>query len=161
MPLYARAGLRPTWPLLYLRGQPRRLPRQETVQVKLVGAKDAAEADAQLSTFSRPADYRYWVEALSGTGILLYDGNRLTAAGAGCPGQLFHLACAGEHDAAAALTAALLALRGDRSSVCIPGPHPALSDLLNRGWRIDGYDLAMSTPDLRLPTRWAYSPGLA
>jgi hypothetical protein len=131
------------------------------VRANLVGVQDAADAERQLSASSRRADYRYWIEALSGAGLLVYEGARLIAAGAGNEDQLFHLTCRAEHDAVAALTSALQALGGDQASVCIPGAHPALSHLLNSRWRIDDYDLAMSTPDLTLPTGWAYSPGLA
>src|SRR5205807_6418933 len=93
MPLYAKAGLRPIWPLLYLSGEPRRLAPHKTVRANLVGVQDAADAERQLSASSRHADYRYWIEALSGAGLLVYEGARLIAAGAGNEDQLFHLTC--------------------------------------------------------------------
>ena len=47
------------------------------------------------------------------------------------------------------------------TAVCLPGPHPAVRAMLDAGWRIDDYDLAMTTADLVLPVNWAYSPALA
>ena len=161
LPLYVRAGLRPVWPLLYLTGDPRRLPVSATVRARLVSPDEAAATDARLTRRTvRAAEYRYWAGAPSGTAVVVHEGNRLLAAGAGRPAELAHLTCVDEpQDATAALTAALLELDGSR--VCLPGPHPALGDVLSSGWRVEDYDLAMSTPDLRLPTSWAYSPGLA
>jgi GNAT superfamily N-acetyltransferase len=161
LPLYARAGLASTWPLLYLTGEPDRLPRAQSVKATLVGPDAAAAADAQLSGAARHAEFRYWAGGRSAGGVLVHDGDRLLAAGAGRPDELAHLTCSDAERAAAAVTAALQALGGERATLCLPGPHPALQVLLHHDWRIEDYDLAMSTPDLQLPTTWAYSPGLA
>src|SRR5437763_12198681 len=47
LPLYARAGLVPSWPLLYVCGETTRLARQ--LVVHKVGASQAAEAEAALT----------------------------------------------------------------------------------------------------------------
>ena len=161
LPLYARAGLAPTWPLLYLTGAPDRLPRARTVEATLVGPDAATEADAQLSGTARPVEFRHWAQGRSAGGVLVHDSDRLLAAGAGRPDELTHLTCFDAVHAAAAVTAALQALGGEHATLCLPGPHPALHVLLHHRWRIEDYDLAMSTPALDLPTTWVYSPGLA
>jgi GNAT superfamily N-acetyltransferase len=161
LPLYAAGGLRPIWPLLYLTGDPHALPVSETVRAEVVTADVAAIAEAALIAGApRPADYRYWAER--GKAVLVRDHDRIIAVGAGTEAELAHLTYAGgSGHATAALVAALTTLGGSTSTVCLPGPHPALAELLAHGWRIEDYDLAMSTPDLDLPHLWAYSPGLA
>lgn len=160
LPLYARAGLQPIWPLLYLSGDPRRLPT-DGARVVHVDAEDAADGERRLTGSDRRADYRYWAPGPSAGGLLVYDDDRLIAAGAGAPHQLSHLTCPAQRDAAFAATATLSALGGARVTACLPGPHPALGVLLDHGWRVEDYDLAMTTPDVELPPSWVYSPGAA
>jgi GNAT superfamily N-acetyltransferase len=160
LPLYARAGLRPIWPLLDLSGDARRLPTGGA-RARRVGGEEAAEGELRLSGCDRRADYRHWVEAPAASGVLVHDGDRLIAAGAGRPAGLTHLTCMSSHDALVAVTAALSALGGDRATVCLPGPHPALRWLLEHGWRVADHDLAMVTPDVELRSFWAYAPGAA
>jgi hypothetical protein len=146
--------------LLYLSGDARRLPT-DGARAVLVGTGEAADGEKRLNGSDRLADYRYWAQAPSASGLLVYDADRLIAAGAGQPNQLSHLTCPSRHDAATAVTSALSALGGPRSTVCLPGPHPALRVLLDHAWRVDDYDLAMTTPDVELWPTWAYSPGAA
>lgn len=158
LPLYARAGLRPTWPLLYLSGQRAWLPAS-TLRVERVDAAVASAADSRLTSGNRSAEYAFWTRSPSGQALIVQDADRIIAAGVLCGGNLVHLTCA-EADAASALTAALYAAEADDLTLCVPGPHPGLISLLRAGFRVVDYDLAMSTPDLALPVAWAYSPGL-
>lgn len=160
LPLYARSGLAPIWPLLYLSGDARRLPA-DGARVVLVSADEAADGEKRLIGSDRLADYRYWAQAPSASGLLVYDAGRLIAAGAGRPHQLNHLTCASQRDAVIAATSALSVLGGPSVAVCLPGRHPALHVLLAHGWRVDDYDLAMTTPDVELRPDWIYSPGAA
>lgn len=163
LPLYASAGLQPIWPLLYLSGNPRDLPASEAVRAEVTTAEAAARAEADLlGAAGRAATFAYWSRESTGAAIVVHHGADVVAAGAGSAAELAHLTYAGapEH-ASAVLVAALQALAGETLGVCLPGPHPALAPLLARGWRIDDYDLAMSTPGLSLSPLWAYSPGLA
>jgi hypothetical protein len=58
--------------------------------------------------------------------------------------------------------AGVLAWRGDRACVCLPGPHPAVRALLAVGWRVEEFDLFMATePGLLDPRRAVPSPALA
>jgi len=158
LPLYVRAGLQPSWPLLYLTG-PSALPPLARMDVERVDAAVASDVDAQLVSGDRSADYAYWTRSGSGRAIVVHDGERTTAAGVLRGGNLIHLTC-GESDADTALTAALRASETANVTLCLPGRHPSLISLLRAGYRIVDYDLAMSTPDLTLPVAWAYSPGL-
>jgi GNAT superfamily N-acetyltransferase len=158
LPLYARAGLQPSWPLLYLSGPSAVLP-PPPMQVERVDTAVASDVDAHLASGDRSADYTYWTRSGSGHAIVVHDGDRTTAAGALRGGNLVHLTCS-ESDADAALTATLRASETPKVTLCLPGRHPTLTSLLRAGFRIVDYDLAMSTPDLLLPVAWAYSPGL-
>lgn len=157
VPVYARAGLHPSWPLLYLTG-PR--PEGGAMSARLVGAAVAAEAETELIGADRRAAYAFWLRTPHSVGVLVFDGTRLAACGAVRDGALLHLCCPSRSDAEAALCAALGAARNKVVTVQLPGPHPAAPDLLNSGFRITDYDIAMSTADLDLTTTWAYSPGL-
>ncbi|MFI5954463.1 GNAT family N-acetyltransferase [Cryptosporangium sp. NPDC051539] len=159
LPLYARAGLVPSWPLLYLSGPIGRLPLG-VLRVEKVDARTAAAAAARLTGWSRPrtALFDYW--ARDASALIVRDGTRLVAAGAGSPTVLTHLTCPDRGFAAGALFAAVAALGGDWLACCLPGPHPAVRTLLAAGFRIDDFDLHVRTPDVTVPVSWAYAPGL-
>jgi GNAT superfamily N-acetyltransferase len=158
LPLYARAGLQPSWPLLYLSGPSALLP-PSPMQVQRVDAAVACDVDSQLASGNRSSDYGFWTRSGSGQAIVVQDGDRTVAVGVLRGGNLVHLTCS-ESDADTALTAALRANEAANITVCLPGRHPSVTSLLRAGFRIIDYDLAMSTPDLALPLAWAYSPGL-
>jgi GNAT superfamily N-acetyltransferase len=158
LPLYVRAGLQPSWPLLYLSGPSAVLPHPP-IRVERVDAAVASDVDSKLASGDRAADYAYWTRSGSGQAIVVHDGDRATAAGVLRAGNLIHLTCR-ESDADAALAATLRASETANVTLCLPGRHPTLRSLLRAGFRIVDYDLAMSTPDLALPVAWAYSPGL-
>lgn len=160
LPLYVRAGLRPRWPLLYLSGP--RLRRHATpLRVTPVGPDAAGAAEAALCGVDRTPDYRLWTR--TGRAIVVADGARTIAVGALRDGTVVHLACAEPAFAEPALVAALAATGADADqlAVCLPGSHPALAELFRARFRVSAQDTAMSTPDLDLPTCWAYAPGLA
>jgi len=160
IPLYARLGLVPSWPLLYLTGDPRHLA-EGAVTAKRVSAADAARAEAVITGFDRASDHAFWARRDGATGLLLQDHTGLVAAGAGTPAELTHLVCVTDCDATATVLAALRVLGSDEIAICLPGPHPALLPLLQGGLRITDQDVHMATPDVLLPTTWVYSPGLA
>ena len=160
IPLYAKAGLHPTWPLLYLTGPPNFVV-DSGLRVTRVSGAAAADAERRLTGAERDAAYEYWTTSRDATGLVIDAGDRLVACGAVRRGAITHLACASADDALAAVQAALSAIGTRTVSACLPGPHPAVPALLAHGFRIDEYDLAMSTPAISLPTTWAYSPSLA
>lgn len=172
LPIYARAGLAPSWPLLYMSGDRRSLAGPDGsahLEVRQVDADSAAVADMQLASTGRAdvaeiaeldADYRWWGRGRRGSGLIVLDGARPVAAGAATRSVLVHLTCPDERNAGPAVITALLALDAPEVSLCLPGPHPAVRDLLEVGFRIDDYDISMSTPDVSLAPTWVYSPGL-
>lgn len=158
LPLYAQAGLQPSWPLLYLSGPGALLP-PPPMQVERVDAAVACDVDSQLASGNRSADYAFWTRSGSGQAIVVQDGDRTVAVGVLRGGNLVHLTCS-DSDADTALTAVLRASEAANITLCLPGRHPSLTSLLRTGFRIIDHDVAMSTPDLALPLSWAYSPGL-
>jgi GNAT superfamily N-acetyltransferase len=157
VPVYARAALLPSWPLLYLRG-PR--PERAPMSARRVEAATAAEAEARLVGADRRADYAFWARVAGSAGVVVSDGTRVVAVGAVRSGALLHLCCPSVPEAQAALQAALTAAADPIVAVQVPGRHPAVPDLLESGFRIIDYDIAMASAGLDLPTTWAYSPGL-
>ncbi|WP_433088766.1 hypothetical protein ACQP1P_21535 [Dactylosporangium sp. CA-052675] len=121
-----------------------------------VEAAAVAAADRELTGGVRAPAHDSW----SGVGVLVHRASRLVAAGVAEGGTLTHLTCPGERDAPEALTAASRRLGAAEVSLCLPGPHPAGHALLRAGFRIEDHDLAMHTPDMKLPVTWVYSPGL-
>lgn len=161
LPLYARAGLVPGWPLLYLTGRPSPASRSG-LTVRTVPAAEAADAEADLVGFRRDAAYGCWLSGSGGQGLVVRDGAATVAVGAGTPSDLAHLACVDEDRSSDALRAVLAHLAGGGEiTACLPGPHPAVRELLEEGFRIGYLDVSMATPDVALEVGWVYSPGLA
>lgn len=157
--LYARAGLTPWWPLLYLRGRPTTLPEPALDAVR-VQPEVAAHAEARLTGVDRETDLAFLAGDATGGLVVTRDG-QVIAAGVIAPGDLTHLACPDSSRAAEAVVAGLHALGDGEASVCLPGPHPAVPRLLAAGYRIVDFDIHMATrPDV-LATTWAYSPSLS
>ncbi|MFG2040499.1 GNAT family N-acetyltransferase [Dactylosporangium sp. NPDC048998] len=155
LPLYLRAGLRPAWPLLYLRG-PAPAAADSSLTVTPVDAATATAADRRLTGAGPAGIYAY----RPGDGLLVHHGTRPVAAGTAGRSGLTHLTCPAGEDATAILRAVLHGLGAAEVSLCLPGPHPAVAWLLGAGFRIEDHDLAMHTPDVEPPTTWVYSPGL-
>ncbi len=162
LPLYLRAGLRPSWPLLYLTGTPQHLPPSAFV-TDFADAQQAAAAEAELTGHRRDADYAHWTRRRLAVGLVIRDRRRVLAAGAGEPGRLHHLTVDPQLPALAyaALCSALCSLGSTTVTVCLPGTHPGVRPLLDAGFRIADYDLAMATADLTPPTINVFDPGLA
>ena len=59
LPLYIRHGLIPRWPVLYLRGEPDRLPAVPCI-VQDVDVESALRHEKVLSGVDRGQDYEYW-----------------------------------------------------------------------------------------------------
>jgi GNAT superfamily N-acetyltransferase len=154
VPLYARAGVLPSWPLLYLTG-PRARVAATDLHVQPVDAAAATAAETALTGADRTAEYDFW--ATIGTPVVVERNGQPVGAGVLGADEVVHLASDDEQ----ACEAALAAVRSEAVSLCLPGPHPALARLLRAGFRITDYDLTMVAPDVRLATTWAYSPGLA
>jgi GNAT superfamily N-acetyltransferase len=160
LPLYARFGLAPRWPLLYVTGYADQLG-DSPLTARATSAKEAATFELELTGIDRRADYGYWLRNDTDGGIVVLSGSTPVAAAAATSEGIVHLACTSPARAADALVAALT-LRADHSiTVCLPGTHPGLALLLRRGFTIADFDLFMSTDDALLAATNAYSPSFA
>lgn len=160
VPLAVRAGLRALWPDVFLEGRAAGIPSSAYL-IEAVSIEDAAAAESVLTGLDRLADHRYWGTRRGAVPFLVRDGGSTVGVGVsvnrrGRPGRwLSHLSIGRDADAAAV---ALAAVRGTatgepagpptppdgrarqpgepRTSVCVPGPHPALGGLLEAGFRV-------------------------
>lgn len=150
LPLYARYGLSPRWPLLYLRGNPAGVTATAQdraagpASARLVDSGEAAAAERALADVDRGPDYQYWGSLPGSSGLLIEQDRQVIAAGVTSEAKLRHLAVGVAADAATAVLAALPVLHGPAIRLCLPGPHPALATLLRAGFLIDDFDHYMS-----------------
>jgi hypothetical protein len=138
------------------------------IEVGPMSTRDALRVDREVTGRDRTADYVYWrttydaeVIGVSASGVLLGAGvvrhrspYAVAHADAAVIGPV--LTCAGADPAL--VTAALVrhaARSGARAvRIPVPGPHPALADLLGAGGRIHDTDVfCASTDDVLDPTR--------
>lgn len=163
LPLYARRGLVPRWPLLYLRGASWGLPASH-VEVVTVTATDAAALEADWLGWGREAQYEHWSAAPGSRVVAALEGGQPVAVG--CVGRrrerdtLLHLSSL---DASFARDAVLAVLStcGDDVLAAVPGEHPALVPLLEAGWRLMEHDvLCASEEGLIDARRLVPHPGL-
>jgi GNAT superfamily N-acetyltransferase len=175
---YVRAGMRPWWPVLYLT-----VPGEAVhgVAGAVPGERDGATATAERAG---PAETAHWSQAWTGMDRRAdfdYDARLPDAAGwlirergepaaiawsrrrrDGSGRTLVHATIAPAVDPVAATLAALAAAAGGAESVSctIPGPHPAVPWLLERGARIVDRDTYCATDrDLLDPERILPDPG--
>jgi GNAT superfamily N-acetyltransferase len=177
IPLYTSFGLDAWWPLLYLRGQPGRLPAPDGWRVEPASADDVAQLEFGWTGVDRAADHRAWGARLGGCPVIASARGEAVAAGtvigAGPARGIEHLALSPAADDAAAAAAVLAVVRGLEAveagdpqggvaQICLPAPHPAVRPLLAAGWKFDEFDLFMATePGLLDPRRAVPSPGQA
>jgi GNAT superfamily N-acetyltransferase len=128
LPLYARAGLRPLAPLLYLRGAPRTSDNAaERIAVEAVPA-------------GRPAALAFLASA-GAYGLRAGEGRAVVRVVPG--GAMLGPAVAGAADLVT-LAGAVAAEHGE-VKLALPGPHPALQPLLEAGLRIVDADTYMAS----------------
>jgi GNAT superfamily N-acetyltransferase len=171
LPLYTSFGLDAWWPLLYLRGDVRRLHRPAGWSVSQADAGQVGLLERDWTGIDRTAEHRFWAGWPNGAAVIAsLDGEPAaagTVGGAGSEYGISHLAVradAGDEAARDAIIAVLSGLEpaGGHARVCLPAPHPAIRPLLTAGWRVEEFDLHMaSEPGLIDPRRSAPSPALA
>jgi hypothetical protein len=171
MPLYTSFGLDAWWPLFYLSGDVRSLPRPAGWSVEPASPVRVAALELAWSGADRTADHQMWALWPLGTGLVaMLDGRPLaagTAGGSGVEYGISHLVMdAGAVTASSAADAVIAVLgwldpAGGRARVHLPAPHPATRRLLAAGWRLDDFDVYMATQaDLMDPRRALPSPAL-
>jgi len=184
LPLYTSAGLDAWWPLLYMRGDVRRLAMPPGWAIEAAGPDRVGALELAWTGADRSACHRFWATGPRGAGVVARLSGRPAAAGsvggAGAEYGICHLAVdpamppggearaggeAGSGGLAADAVIAVLAgldAPGGLARACLPAPHPAVRRLLAAGWRVGGFDLHMaSEPGLLDPRRIVPSPGLA
>jgi GNAT superfamily N-acetyltransferase len=166
VPIYARSGMRPSWPLLYLEGDPRRLPAAADLPAaETVPLEAFTKIHRDLTGVARPDLDRYQSGLPGAATIVARDGGSVVAAGvvrnlrvrtARALDRLVITAEATEADATRILLAAIraAAVEGQPVDVLVPGPNPALPVLLDAGFRMLDRDIyCESEPGLIDPVR--------
>lgn len=175
--LYARAGLRPLWPVLALLGERARLRPLAPADLALEPADPDDPAlvaiDARLGGRARPRDQRYWREAVAAVPLWVVRGGARVGAAwvqlaadehvwrpdAASVGPVLAADPDTAGDAVRATVTWALARR-EAVRVFLPGPHPALAALLGAGLRVRFVDsFCASGPSFCDPTRYLPSGG--
>jgi GNAT superfamily N-acetyltransferase len=152
LPLYARAGLRPFAPLLYLAGS---MPGQ--ARVERVPVVELAEPDAAASGRPRVAALEFLARA-GAYGLVAPGGGYAVVRPTGRGGLLGP--AAGDAGDLLAFVAAASAAHGS-AELALFGPHPALRPLLDAGFRIESMDTYMSSrPGVHDLERYVPNPDL-
>jgi GNAT superfamily N-acetyltransferase len=166
--LYIRAGMRPWWPLLYLSGDARRLPIEETIAVEPADVRATAAWSKAWTGRDRTADFEHYASLPEALGFAILDAGAVAAVGWArrerrASGRwLDHVSIAPDADPARAALAAWRAAAPDGGPVrgVVPGPHPAVGPMLELGIRILDRDTFCATdPGLLDPARILPNPG--
>ncbi len=169
MPLYIRAGMRPLWPMLYLRGDGSLLP--ETGHGRAIESADPvrlAELEREWTGADRSSDHSHWGRTPEADGFVVGDGDSPLALGhararqTGTARILDRLVVRpGAGPIEPTLAAIRRAARGGPIVVAVPGPNPVLPYLLDAGFRIEDHDTFMaSEPGLIDPERILPNSGM-
>jgi GNAT superfamily N-acetyltransferase len=151
---YARFGARPSWPILYLGlpggGSPSAPVVESAFEVGDAGWDLARDDLVTLRVLGGPQEAATTAVVQVGADGSMRVLRALTPDPRGLPVLVAELA--------------RRAGAGRRVTLTVPGPHPALADLLAMGARVGDVDLWCATPgavDLVDPTRELPSPGLS
>lgn len=172
LPLYTSFGVDAWWPLLYLRGDVRALARPGGWSVAAAEPARVASLELAWTGLDRSAEHRMWAAWPGGSGVIASLAGQPLAAGtvggAAAEFGICHLALDGATATDAEARDAILAVLSwleppaGQARACLPAPHPATRALLAAGWRIEEFDLHMtSEPGLINPRRLAPSPAFA
>ena len=171
LPLYTSFGVDAWWPLLYLRGDVRRLEMPPGWSVAAAASEEAARLEREWTGVDRAAEHRFWSAWPAGLAVVAsLDGTPAaagTTGGAGPEYGICHLAASPAINSEMAGNAVLAVLSwlgpaDGQARVCLPGPHRATRSLLRSGWRVEEFDLHMaSEPGLIDPYRLVPSAALA
>ncbi len=163
--LYIRAGMRPWWPLLYLSAVAP--PSLDGIDIEPADAAEAASWSDTWTGVERLVDFAHYGSLPDATGFLVRDGGTIVAAGLARrhrmePGRwLDHASIAPDADPLRAGHGVWIAAAAETSlTAAVPGPHPIVPWLLDRGARIVDRDTFCATdPALVDPLRLLPNPG--
>jgi GNAT superfamily N-acetyltransferase len=167
--LYIRAGMRPFWPLLYLEIPAGALGDAEAgYEAGPADVDETARWSAAWTGVDRTIDFEHYASLPEATGFVVRDAGAIAAVGWArrerkrSDGRwLDHASIASDADPVRTALAVLhAAAGGERLVTAVPGPHPVLAELLERGARIAGRDQFCATdPALLDPIRVLPNPG--
>jgi hypothetical protein len=161
--LYIRAGMTPQWPCFGLRleqqSSSQKLPSSdvEISEVQRADLQELVRLDAELSGRYRPEDHAFWIQEEQAVPLWFRRAGHVAGYGyvrlGG--GTLWHPeACAigpigtGSAEEAAVCVLAAVEWATERAKVIrlvVPGPHPCLPSLLERGFRLTYVDTFVSS----------------
>jgi GNAT superfamily N-acetyltransferase len=161
LPIYARSGMRPSWPLLYLHGPSDGIPSAVGTDVEPVDWDGFRDAYRELTGLVRSVLDAFQATLPGAMPLLVREAGRLAAVGVarddrkGRGRVLDRLVVAAEATPDLALLAAVRATAAAGPVVVlVPGPNPALPALLEAGLRIVDRDTyCESEPGLIDPVR--------
>jgi GNAT superfamily N-acetyltransferase len=165
--LYIRAGMRPWWPFLYLSGDVDGLPGDGAI-IESAGLETTATWSRTWTGRDQTADFEHYASLPDATGFAIRDAGSVAAVGWARRDRqsvgrwLDHVSIAPDADPVRAVFAAWRAAAPDGGRVrgVVPGPHPAVGPLLDRGIRILDRDTFCATdPGLLDPVRILPNPG--
>ena len=165
---YVRSGMRPWWPLLYLEVAAGGLGGHDPgVEARRSDVAETASLSKRWTGIDRSADFGFYARLPEAEGFTLVVDGEVAAVGwsrkeLAAPGRwLDHASFAPDADPVRGAMGVLrAAARDGRLGVAVPGPHPAVATLLDRGIRIGGTDTFCATDrDLLDPASLFPSPG--
>ena len=167
--LYVRSGMRPWWPLLYLEIPQGALGEADPgVEAAPADVHETARCSAAWTGVDRTIDFGHYASLPEAAGFVVREGGAVTAVAWArrerkrADGRwLEHASIAPDADPVRTALAILrAAAAGERLVTAVPGPHPVLAPLLERGARIAGRDQFCATdPALLDPVRVFPNPG--
>ena len=168
--LYIRAGMRPWWALLYLEIPAGALGEADVgVETGVADVAETARWSAAWTGVDRTVDFEHYASLPEAAGSVVREAGAVAAVvwarreRKRSDGRwLDHASIAPDADPVRAALAVLReAAAGERLVTAVPGPHPVLPVLLERGARIAGRDQFCATdPALLDPIRVLPNPGL-
>ncbi len=167
--LYIRAGMRPWWPLLYLEIPAGALgPSDPGVVARPTDVEETARWSSAWTGVDRSIDFAHYASLPEASGYVIEDGGAVVAVGWArrerkrTDGRwLDHASLAPDATPVRIGLALLQAAAGDERLLApVPGPHPVVAPLLERGARIRSRDQFCATdPSLADPVRLFPNPG--
>ncbi len=167
--LYIRAGMRPWWPLLYIEVPAGALGDPDAgVDARPADIEETARWSSAWNGVDRRVDFAHYASLPGASGHAIVDRGAVAAIGWArrerkrADGRwLDHASLAPDADPIRIGLALLQAAAGhERLMAPVPGPHPLVATLLERGGRIRGRDQFCATdPSLADPVRLFPNPG--
>jgi len=152
--LYVRAGMRPWWPLLYIVIAADALGEREPgVETGPADAEETARWSLAWTGVDRTIDFVHYASLPAAAGFVVRDAGAVAAVGWArrerkrSDGRwLDHASIDPDAEPVRTALAVLRAAAdGERLTIGVPGPHPVVAHLLERGARIVGRDQFCAT----------------